>query len=130
MSRQVKIIIEDNGKYLLVRRADKEKKEHYGNWESPGGKLEENESFESAAIREAKEETNLDVKIVKIVKKLEKDGEVQAIVFLAKPLTKKIKISKEHSDYGWFTFEELKKLEPITYRDFFFELLELARKHF
>ncbi len=28
MSKQVKVIIEKDGKYLLVRRADEEKKEH------------------------------------------------------------------------------------------------------
>jgi len=128
MSKQVKIIIQDNkGRYLLIKRADKEEIEHHGNWECPGGKLEAGENFEDAAIREAKEEVNLDIRLVKIVKKLENNGETMAIVFLGKPLSKKVKISDEHSNYGWFSYEELKNLEPITYRDFFFELIELAK---
>lgn len=128
MSKQVKIIIQDEiGRYLLIKRADKEKIEHCGNWECPGGKLEEGESFEEAAIRESKEEVNLDIEIIKTVKKLDKDGETIAIVFLGKPSTTEVTISEEHSEHGWFSYEELKSLEPITYKDFFFELIDLAK---
>ena len=112
---------------MLIKRADKEKIEHFGNWECPGGKLEEGESFEDAAIREAKEEVNLDIEIIKTVKKLDKDGETMAIVFLGKPLTTEVKISEEHSEHGWFSHEELQSLEPITYKDFFIELIELSK---
>jgi 8-oxo-dGTP diphosphatase len=128
MSKQVKIIIQNNeGKYLLIKRVDKEKIEHFGNWECPGGKLEDGESFEDAAIREVKEETNLEIEHVKVVKKLNKDGETIAIVFLGKSLTKEVIVSDEHSDYDWFTYEELKKLEPITHKKFFLELLKLSK---
>ncbi len=128
MSKQVKIIIQDDeGKYLLVKRADKEKIEHCGNWECPGGKLEEGESFEDAAIRETKEEVNLDIEIIRIVKELDKDGEIMAMVFLGKPTTKEVVISEEHSDHRWFTYEELANLEPITYKDFFLELINLSK---
>jgi len=128
MSKQVKVIIQnEEGKYLLVKRADNEKKEHFGNWECPGGKVRKGETFEEAAIREVKEEVNLDIKIIKVVKKISKDDKIVAIVFLGKPLSKKVILSKEHSDYGWFTYEELKSLEPVTYKDFFLELIELAK---
>jgi len=128
MSKQVKIIIQDEiGRYLLIKRADKEKIEHCGNWECPGGKLEEGESFEEAAIREAKEEVNLDIEIIKTVKKLDKDGETIAVVFLGKSSTTEVTISEEHSEHGWFSHEELKSLESITHKDFFFELIELAK---
>lgn len=127
MPKQVKVIIEKNGKYLLVRRVDEEKKEHWGNWECPGGKLEENETFEDAAIRESKEETNLKIEIVKRVKELGKNGEIDAVVFLGKPKSNKVKISKEHSEFNWFTYDELKKLESITYKDFFLQLIDLSR---
>lgn len=128
MSKQVKIIVQnEEGKYLLIKRADKEKIEHCGNWECPGGKLEEGESFEEAAIREAKEEVNLDIEIIKTVKKFDKEGETIAIVFLGKPSKTDVKISEEHSEHGWFSHKELKSLEPITYKGFFFELIELAK---
>ena len=129
MDKQVKVIIEKSGKYLLIKREDNEKKEHKGNWECSGGKLEREESFEEAAIREVKEETNLDIDIKKVVKEIKKGNETHAIVFLAKSKNTDAKLSKEHSDFGWFTYKELKNLEPVTYKDFFLELVNLSRKN-
>lgn len=53
----VDIIISIRGKIVLIERANPP----YG-WALPGGFVDYGESFESAAIREAKEETGLDVK--------------------------------------------------------------------
>lgn len=58
------MIYDKNSNRVLV--LDKKKK--YG-WEGltfPGGHIEEKESFESSAIREIKEETNLDIKNLKL----------------------------------------------------------------
>ena len=59
LMNMVKIYDEKNNKVLVL-----DKKKKYG-WEGltfPGGKVEKNESFENSVIREAKEETNLDIK--------------------------------------------------------------------
>lgn len=57
----VDIIIEIETKgIILIRR----KNPPYG-WAIPGGFVDYGESLEEAALREAKEETNLDVKLVK-----------------------------------------------------------------
>lgn len=52
----VDIIIEVDGKIVLIERAN----EPYG-WALPGGFVDYGETVETAAIREAKEETGLDV---------------------------------------------------------------------
>lgn len=52
----VDIIIEINGGIILIKR----KNPPYG-WALPGGFIDYGESAESAAVREAKEETNLDI---------------------------------------------------------------------
>ena len=56
----VDVIIElDNGKILLIKR----KNPPHG-WAIPGGFVDYGESLEQAAVREAKEETSLDVEII------------------------------------------------------------------
>lgn len=52
------LIIED-GKILLLYREDEE------HWEVPGGKVEEDESPTETAVREAEEETGVEVKLQK-----------------------------------------------------------------
>ena len=57
----VDIIIEiEPGRIVLIRR----KNPPYG-WAIPGGFVDYGESLEEAAVREAKEETNLDVKLIR-----------------------------------------------------------------
>ena len=55
----VDIIIEIGGGIILIRR----KNPPYG-WALPGGFVDYGESLESAAIREAREETSLDVELL------------------------------------------------------------------
>jgi len=57
------VLIED-GKILLVLRGREPFK---GQWAVPGGRIEETETAEECARREMKEETNLDVEIVRLV---------------------------------------------------------------
>lgn len=60
----VDIIIEYKNGIVLVKR----KNEPFKNfWAIPGGIVEFGEKVENSAIREAKEETNLDVKLNKII---------------------------------------------------------------
>ncbi|MCX5803690.1 MAG: NUDIX hydrolase, partial [Proteobacteria bacterium] len=55
----VDIIIRYKGGIVLIER-----KNPPPGWALPGGFVEVNESLEEAAIREAKEETSLDVKLI------------------------------------------------------------------
>lgn len=55
-TRGVKCLIENNGKFLLVRLNYAHRK-----WTIPGGGAHKKESFLNAAIREAKEETELNI---------------------------------------------------------------------
>jgi len=57
------VIVHDNG-IVLIKRRNEPFKDHYA---LPGGFVEYGESVEEALVREAKEETGLEVKPVKLV---------------------------------------------------------------
>lgn len=57
-------IVNDNNELLLQKRAVPVEKDH---WCLPGGRLEMFETLEHAVIRETKEETDLDVKVIKLM---------------------------------------------------------------
>jgi ADP-ribose pyrophosphatase YjhB (NUDIX family) len=54
----VGVVLQQGGKILLVQQS---KPAAYGLWGFPGGQIEEGESFEDAAIREAQEESGYSV---------------------------------------------------------------------
>jgi 8-oxo-dGTP diphosphatase len=56
------VLVED-GRILLIRRGAQPFK---GEWAVPGGRIEDNETAEQCAVREMKEETGLDVEIVRL----------------------------------------------------------------
>lgn len=66
------MIFNDKHELLLgLRNNDREKANselhEEGTWTMPGGNIEYGESFEEAGIREAKEETNLDVSDLEVI---------------------------------------------------------------
>src|SRR5438045_16770 len=57
----VSVVVRRGGKVLLVKE---QKKVNYGKWNLPGGHLEAGEKIAAGGIREVKEETGLEVKLV------------------------------------------------------------------
>ena len=105
------IIIHEN-KVLLVQH-------NAGHWGFPKGHVEENETEVETAIREVKEETNIDV-IVKENKRYvieyypKEDTFKQVVFFLATCKTKELKKQEaEIKNIEWISFEDA--LEKITH---------------
>lgn len=99
-------------KYLLLFR---KKEEHFSAlWSFPRGKIKENEIDIDAAKREIEEETGLkDLKFLKFREKInwfyKMDNQTiykESIFYLAETKTEEIKISEEHDDYKWCSYEE------------------------
>ena len=59
------VIVRKDGKVLFAKRL---KNPGYNKWHFPGGSIEAFEEIEVAGARETKEETNIDIKNIKIVK--------------------------------------------------------------
>lgn len=94
-----------------------------GNWGFPKGHMEKGENETKAAIREVKEETGLDVKLIDVEKFVEKISYISTsnilksvILYLAKTeyLLDELNIDKEEiDDYKWCEYKEA--LKYITY---------------
>jgi 8-oxo-dGTP diphosphatase len=64
------LVTDTNGRILLVRRKREWHVEAHNKWEFPGGKVDFGEDPEHTAVREAKEESGYDVKVLKIIPKI------------------------------------------------------------
>lgn len=107
------VVVEKDGKFLL---AERNKENLNGHWVFPGGGIRFGETMEEAAIRETKEETNLDVEIVKLLchkELINVPGKYHSVVFfhLAKPKHTNIRARGDISKAGFFSLQEIKKLK-------------------
>ncbi|MGB7290573.1 MAG: NUDIX hydrolase [Thermodesulfobacteriota bacterium] len=107
------IIITSDTKLILVKRSYDPYKDH---WAFPGGIVEYGETVESAAIREAKEETGLDVRVERLLgvysdPKRDPRGHFVSVCFLCEPVGGTLKTSEETKEVKAFTKEELTSLK-------------------
>jgi 8-oxo-dGTP diphosphatase len=110
------VVIKD-GKVLILQR-HKDEDVYPNMWELPSGKREPLEPSETSLIREVREETGLDVKIIMPFSvfdyQIEKPDEIRdstQINFLVTPLSDNIILSEEHQSFAWITKEEIDKYE-------------------
>lgn len=112
------IVINRDKKFLILYR-----KLHWRGWEFPKGGIIKGETKEEALLREIKEETSLDVKIICKLSCVITYN--YPAVFIRKTKTKykgarqsvylalaegRVKLSEEHSRYRWVSYKEARKL--------------------
>jgi ADP-ribose pyrophosphatase YjhB (NUDIX family) len=100
------VAVIDDGKVLLTKREDFEV------WCLPGGGVEEGESLAEGAIREAKEETGLDVELTRLVGVYSRMGggmhDVHAVLYAAKPVGGELRTQpNETVEVAYFPFDQL-----------------------
>lgn len=101
--------------FLLLKRADGEK--YDGQWRMVGGKVEEEEAYWEAALRELNEETGLNPTKFWTLPSINKFYEWNTDKILLIPAfaaeiksTDTIQLDKEHSKADWFEIKEATKL--------------------
>ena len=108
----VDAIIPYKGKIVLIKRKNEPYKDYYA---LPGGIVEYGESVESALIREAKEETGLDVELYKLVgvySQPDRDprGHFVSICFIALPKGGELKASSDAKEVALFDLDSIPNL--------------------
>ena len=123
----VKGIVIYNHKVLILKRV-KPSSDGLGYWELPGGGLEYGETPHEALIRELKEETNLDIRILKPVytfTAIRPQYQTVGVGFLSIPTNDYVVISDEHTDFKFVSPDDLLEyLDEKIYNDIIFTLKE------
>ena len=111
MTNVVAAIIKNDNKYLIVQR---NRKKHLGlKWEFPGGKVQENETFEQALLREIKEELNITINMhEKIAEEKYKDDKIDIVLhyYLCSHERGTIKLT-EHEAFSWVEKKDFYKYD-------------------
>ena len=117
----IKAVIIDDNRILFLKNERNE-------WDFPGGKINFNEGIEECLKREVMEETNLDIKNLKILKSFNlkfNDVPVFSVLYSAEiSCDTSISINYEHSEYNFFSKSEIKDLNmPQDFKDLVYDLI-------
>lgn len=108
------IVIEDNSVLLVKRKFEPRK----GGWTLPAGFVEYDEGVEECAVREMKEETNLDVELTGVFNAYTTmdDPRVRVVLLLytGKRIGGDLKAGDDASDARFFSIDDLP--EPIAFK--------------
>jgi 8-oxo-dGTP diphosphatase len=109
----VKAIIINNKRILTVKRASSQAFAP-GRWEFPGGKLESGENIKEGLLREIREETGLECKVVRILYASDftssHTGDSKILAYLCSTDDYEVNLSHEHDDYKWADKHEMKEI--------------------
>ncbi len=107
-------IIEHNQKVLCAQRSGSMK--HPFKWEFPGGKVEENESFETCLKREIKEELGIEIETLEELPSFEhrysETFAIELFPFRCKAFSGEIKLA-EHQQIKWLFPADLHTLDWV-----------------
>ena len=106
-------IFDDDFNFILIKRKNDPYKDC---WALPGGFVEYGESVETAAIREAKEETSIDVELIDLVNvysQPDRDprGHTVTVAYTAKGDLASMKADDDAKDIGIFNISDVDEID-------------------
>ncbi|MCE7080703.1 NUDIX domain-containing protein [Streptomyces sp. ST2-7A] len=112
----VAFVQDDEGRVLVIRRSDN------GRWALPGGGHDAGEFIADTVLREAKEETGIDIEVIGLSGIYTDPGHVMAyddgevrqqfsMCFRARPIGGAIRTSSETTEVRWVSPADLKELD-------------------
>ena len=130
------IITNEKNEILLLKSGPAEEKyTKITFWDFPGGRIQEGSSIENTLRREIEEELGVSGNALKITgifdatisnfkKSHNSNTYLMLIAYKCKLNADEFKLSDEHSDYGWFTASEAKKLLSVKFPKTFTDKLD------
>jgi 8-oxo-dGTP diphosphatase len=104
------IVLNEKNELLLIKGPRR-------GWEMPGGQVEEGESLTDAVVRETKEESGIDIEVIKFCGIFQNiEVSICNTLFLGKPVGGELTTSPESLEVGFFPLEEA--LEMVTWNNF------------
>ena len=106
-------IFNESNEFILIKRKNDPFKDH---WALPGGFVDYGETTEHAAVREAKEETSIDVELIRqfhVYSDPERDPRrhTVSVVYLARGNFDDAKADDDAKDIGVYSFDDLAYLD-------------------
>lgn len=124
-------IFDDDFNFILIKRLNNPYKDC---WALPGGFVEYGESVENAAIREAKEETSIDVELIDLVNVYSEPGRdprkhTVTVAYTAKGDFAQKMANSDAKDIGVFSHADINELEiAFDHRKIIEDCLKKAKK--
>ena len=131
--RIVKALVRFKNKYLLLKKfKDAFFQENIGKWECPGGQITKDEDPKKTILREVKEETGLDCRIIKELPSLrmtDKNYDSHCKIYLLEAPSSKVMLSPEHSKYKWLYSQKIKNTSLVLYASLLLEYFNNPEKY-
>jgi len=121
------VILKKEGKYLLVQ--EKQPKA-YKLWNFPAGRVDVGDTIEETAIREAKEESGFDVRLIRKVGIFQKKAnEPPKHIFEARIIRGELKFPEDEiMDAQWFSYGEIKGMKDKLRNEWILEAIDILEK--
>jgi mutator protein MutT len=114
----VRAVIHDEAGQCLLLRRSAINKGFGGYWEWPGGKADPGEDFDAALHREVREETGLEIEILRLAGAFEvrmPQSHIVTICMEARRTGGTLRLSDEHDNSAWVTLEQMSGLNLVAH---------------